>query len=228
MNSREISRRFYTDVSVVLYTLSQKGFPKAKQIYKVIHRYFDVGESYIVFYGYPKPKLTLPLSTYFLEPPYNRGKIFVVGAKLVQNPVVLFLNLDSNCLEEDEIIDSVENVINGKSQLYFTSPSIDNEFLEAYKNLVYRILEKVGLEDILYPSYNIVVGRRKFFLSTDYTPWSIEPLIAVNIPRKFIRVKNDGCIDSIPKEFTGFGNIFMDILAKKLISKLDLKEIKQS
>jgi hypothetical protein len=224
MNSREASRRFYTDVGVVLYTLSQKGFFKARQIYRFIHKHFDINESYVVFYGYSKPKSTLPLSTYFLEPPYNRGKIFVVGAKLVQNPVVLFLNLDSNCLKEDEIVDSVENIINGKSQLYFTSPFIDKEFLEAYKNLVYGILEKVGLGNILYPSYSVVVGRRKFFLTADHTAWSIEPLIAVGIPREFIEVKNDGCIDSIPKEFAGFGNILMDILAKKLISKLNLKK----
>lgn len=226
MASTETLRRFYADVGVVMYTLSHRGLSKAKHMYSVIQRYFDVGESYVVFYGYPRPRIALPMSTYFLDPPYSRGKVFIVGAKLVQNPVILFINLDSTCIKEDLVMESVESIIDGVSQLYMSIPLTDSEFLEAYKASVYRILEKLQLlQDLQYPSYTIVVGKRKFFLDTDYTPWSVEHLIAVDLPGSSIKIRNNKCTDQIPREVAGFGSRFIDILTKKLTAKLAVKGV---
>ncbi len=217
----EAERRFYTNVSTVMYTLSHRGLSKTKYVYRVIHRYFDVSESYIIFYGYPRPKVSPPIPLYLLDPPYSRGKLFVVGAKLVQNPVILYINLDSNCLKEDLLIDAVEGIIDGHFQLYFTVPLSTPEFLEAYRASVYGMIKEFKpLENLQYPSYTIAIGKRKLFLTADYTPWSIEPLIALDTPMELVRIRNDTCIDAIPEEVRGFGKIFMDILAKKLTLKL--------
>lgn len=217
----DITRRFYTDVSVVMYSLSHRGISRVKHIYKLIHSYFDVDESYVIYYGYPRPKTALPIQTYFLDPPYSRGKVFVVGAKLVQKPVILYVNLDSSCLSENLILDSVESVIDGSFQLYLTIPLTSTEFLEEYRASPYRVLEKHRLlEDLQHPSYSIVVGRRKLFLTADYTPWSVEQLVALDTSTKLIGVRNDGCTDVIPGEVVGFGKVLMNILTKKLTSKL--------
>ncbi|MEM0153276.1 MAG: hypothetical protein QXP12_04085 [Ignisphaera sp.] len=226
MVGAETSRRFYTNIGVIMYTLSHRGFSRVRSIYRVIYRYFDVGGSYTIFYGYPRPRISSPIPTYFMDPPYNRGKVFRVGARLVQNPVVLYINLDSDCLKEDLITESVENVMNGDSLLYFTVPLTATEFLDAYRVSVYRIFEELKLlQNLQYPSYTIVVGVRKLFLSTDYTPWSIEPLVAIDTSADAVRVRNDTCIDTIPREITGFGKVLMDMLAKKLTYKLVSKGV---
>lgn len=214
-------KRLYTDVGVVMYTLSQRGISRVKKMYRLVHSYFDFDESYVIYYGYPRPKAALPIQTYFLDPPYSRGKVFIVGAKLVQKPVVLYLNLDSNCLNEDLILNSVESVIDGSFQLYLTIPLTSAEFLEDYKAILNQIMERYRYpEDLQHPSYSVVVGRRKLFLTAEYTPWSIEPLVALDTPIKLVGVENSACVDVVPEEIAGFGKLLMSILAKKLSSKL--------
>lgn len=226
MKDSKTLRRFYTDVGVVMYSLSHRGLSRARYLYGVIRRYFNVEETYVVFYGYPRPKAALPIATYFIDPPYSRGKIFVVGANLVQNPVTLFINLDSKCIKEESIVEAVESLVGGIFQLYMSIPLTDSEFLEAYRSSVYRVLENLGLLlGLRYPSYTIVAGRRKFFLSADYTPWSVEHLIAIDLPSSAVKVVDDSCIDTIPRELSGFGSRFMDMLAKKLTTKLATKGV---
>ncbi|MEM4053481.1 MAG: hypothetical protein QW646_07005, partial [Ignisphaera sp.] len=56
-------------------------------------------------------------------------------------------------------------------------------------------------------------------------PWSIEPLVAIDTSADAVRVRNDTCIDTIPREITGFGKVLMDMLAKKLTYKLVSKGV---
>lgn len=205
-------------VSLVIYLATERGVRNARRIYKSIEDSISVVDTYIVYYGLRAFKQLMDIPTFHSEPPYCRGKAILSGANLVISPVIVVVNGDTSCFSIDSINNAVAKVLSGEALLHLSKPQTNADFTDVYRSFLQGILRELGIaQSILYPSYSIIVGLRKFLTTIPYSIWSIEQLAAMNLREEALVVENNSCIDSTIDYIKGFEKVFVKDLVKKAV-----------
>ncbi|MCS7127989.1 MAG: hypothetical protein N3E36_01790 [Sulfolobales archaeon] len=205
-------------VSLIIYLATEKGVRNVKHIYKSIEDSISVVDTYIVYYGLGAFKQLMDIPAFHSEPPYCRGKAILSGVNLVTSPVIVVINGDTSCFSIDSISNAVAKVLSGETLLHLSKPQTNTDFTNVYRSFLQDILGELGItQSMLYPSYSIIVGLRKFFTTTPYSMWSIEQLAAINLREEALVVENNSCIDSTIDYVKGFEKTFVKDLARKAV-----------
>lgn len=205
-------------VSLVIYLATDRGVRNVKRIRKSIEDLISVADTYIVYYGLRAFKQLMDIPIFHSEPPYCRGKAILSGANLVISPVIVVVNGDTLCFSIDSVNNAVTKVLSGETLLHLSKPQTNTDLTNVYRSFLQGILRELGIaQSILYPSYSIIVGLRKFLTTIPYSMWSIEQLAAMNLREEALVVENNSCMDSTIDYIRGFEKAFVKDLAKKAI-----------
>lgn len=205
-------------MSLIIYLATERGVRNVKRIYESIEDSISVVDAYIVYYGLGGFKQLMDIPTFHSEPPYCRGRAILSGANLVASPVIAVVNGDTSCFSIDSVSSAVTKVLSGETLLYLSKPQTNADFTNVYRSFLQDILGELGIvQNILYPSYSIIIGLRKFFTATPYSMWSVEQLAAMNLREEALVVENNSCMDSTIDYVKGFEKAFVKDLAKKAV-----------
>lgn len=223
------SKKFLSKITSVGYTSEGKYNKKLLSILADESLFL---ESFVVTYGFPKQqkKEYLQLPTFYIDTPYERGKVFFYGSTVSQTPITFFINIESKCVNVNEVKKAVEMIKEETYSLYLFTPFTSNEMTTLYRESVGKIFKELGIGiDLIHPSYTLVIGKNRVFRDSPYTTWSLEILAALTIEittgRNNFIVKNTECVDTIPKKIKGFEKIYIEKLVKDILNMFEVKKI---
>ncbi|MEM0026886.1 MAG: hypothetical protein QXT53_02030 [Ignisphaera sp.] len=178
-------------------------------------------EKYLVFYGHPKSKIIEKVPTFYIDPPLIRGYAIRKAMEIVHQPITVLVNADSKCVDKSTIKRAIEDLELGKYKIFLSAPLSSKNFDRLYNGVVIPILKSVlGIHDLAFPSYSIIIGLKKYLDVNENILWSYEHLAALNIlinDKSSIRIENNNCIDTIPDIFNGMEDLFIKSLARSII-----------
>lgn len=179
-------------------------------------------EKYLIFYGVSISRVIWKIPIFYIDPPLIRGYAMKRSVSLVHEPVLVFVNADSKCIEKSLVKNAIEDIELGKYKMFLSIPFTSSNFEKSYNRVVAPILKDVlGINNVNFPSYSLVIGLRKYFDLDEYTLWSYEHLALLNtlfIDKSSVRIEHSECADTIPELFNGVEDIFIKSLAKSIIN----------
>ncbi|MDK6029176.1 hypothetical protein QPL79_07350 [Ignisphaera sp. 4213-co] len=179
-------------------------------------------EKYLIFYGVSISRVIWKIPIFYIDPPLIRGYAMKRSVSLVHEPVLVFVNADSKCIEKSLVKNAIEDIELGKYKMFLSIPFTSSNFEKSYNRVVAPILKDVlGINNVNFPSYSLVIGLRKYFDLDEYTLWSYEHLALLNtlfIDKSSVRIEHSECVDTIPELFNGVEDIFIKSLAKSIVN----------
>ncbi len=179
-------------------------------------------EKYLIFYGVSISRVIWKIPIFYIDPPLIRGYAMKRSVSLVHEPVLVFVNADSKCIEKSLVKNAIEDIELGKYKMFLSIPFTSSNFEKSYNRVVAPILKDVlGINNVNFPSYSLVIGLRKYFDLDEYTLWSYEHLALLNtlfIDKSSVRIEHSECADTIPELFNGVEDIFIKSLAKSIVN----------